>query len=447
MATVRYLGTAEDTPDVYTITIANTWASTDAVTVTIGGDASLVVTLGTTATTTHVAEALSKAFNAKSRSDNLSTAADESRNTGGQVIPQFTELTASYSGSVVTLVGPNGIPCTVAVAESTAGTGTATLATVQSATGRWHWNNGDNWSGGSAPANGDDVWFDAGAVDCRYGLPNGSLQPNSIHGTMDYTGKIGLPSVNRQNPNAVYREYRQRYVTLDDDATDSFVTIEWGLTGTGQGSPMANFDWSGNTTVTIDVKGTGKPIDGVSGHALNIKGNAFAMVPRIDRGHVALAPDPGDTTVITNTTIGYVNNATSDARVFYGPDATISGSVYAYGGYFESECAFSSADIYMYAGVGKVRPYSTEITSLNVYSPAVCDIVGTGTIGTLNLSGTLNNRGGSAVFTNTAVTSGAKIVDPIGSFQFTNGIDFTQCGTQQTDIEWGKHFTLTKSAI
>ena len=152
MATRRWLGLAAPTTQIETITVANTWATNDTGTVTVNGQ-DLILTIGAVATTTGIATALAAAINAANRTDSL--VGTESRNRGGQEIPEFTDFTAEASGSTVVLTGNYpGKPFTVSVSESTAGTGTLATTTTVAATGPNHFDNADNWSGATLPAIG-----------------------------------------------------------------------------------------------------------------------------------------------------------------------------------------------------------------------------------------------------------------------------------------------------
>ena len=190
MATTYWTGNAHSVKRIDTVTVANTWAAADTVTLTINGK-DLVITCGSTTTTTAtVATAIKEAWMSSTRLDGSSASSNATSNFGGQEFGEFREVTASVSGSVVTLIGNEaGKPFTLTVTESTAGSGTATQATSTAATGKHHWDNGDNWSGGSAPANDDTVVFKDSNVSCLYGLPNGSKEV-MIQQWMSYTGGI-----------------------------------------------------------------------------------------------------------------------------------------------------------------------------------------------------------------------------------------------------------------
>ena len=159
MATKYWLGSTAQVPQVYTITITGTWAAGDYINIyppslyhretgsAIGQGCK--ITMGSSGlTVANVADKVYRAFGASAHDDNLLD--DESRNLGGQEMPELAEFSASYpgTGAVVTVTGPPGVAAYFYMALNTAGDGSLTQATVQSATGKWFWDNGENWSGG-----------------------------------------------------------------------------------------------------------------------------------------------------------------------------------------------------------------------------------------------------------------------------------------------------------
>ena len=228
-ANVRWIGQANDVAQEDTITVANTWAADDTVTIAINNQ-SLTITIGSDVSTTAVADVIARAINANSATQNLLN--DETRTRGGQEIPEFKDVIAEVDGAVVTVRSRvAGVPfettsgtSSLVVTESTAGTGTATEALSVSATGREHFDNGDNWSGGAVPSASDKIFFDSGP-SCLYGLENTTLNYD-LYVTQGYgESHIGLP---RRNPLG-YDEYRVRFLTIEATATTGSCAIEIGV--------------------------------------------------------------------------------------------------------------------------------------------------------------------------------------------------------------------------
>lgn len=115
MATVRWTGAAQDVRQVSTITVSGTWATGDTATLTINNK-SLTVTVGSSTSTTNIADILARAVNAANATENL--LGNESRNFGGRELPEFTEVVATSSGAVLTLSSATpGVPFTITRSE------------------------------------------------------------------------------------------------------------------------------------------------------------------------------------------------------------------------------------------------------------------------------------------------------------------------------------------
>lgn len=204
MANCDWVGNAAAIKDVWTVTVANTWAAADTATLTIDG-IDLVITIGSLVTTAQVATTIKEAWNGSTFTD---TTASCSPSGGGASIPQMAELTATVSGSVVTLTANTaGVPHTISAAETTAGTGTATGAHATTATGPNYWDNVDNWAAGGVPTGADDVRIDR-PVSILYGLDQNAVTLTSLTIGERFTGStayIGLPFRNANS----YEEYRE----------------------------------------------------------------------------------------------------------------------------------------------------------------------------------------------------------------------------------------------
>lgn len=316
MATRRWLGLAAPTTQIETITVANTWATNDTGTVTVNGQ-DLILTIGAVATTTGIATALAAAINAANRTDSL--VGTESRNRGGQEIPEFTDFTAEASGSTVVLTGNYpGKPFTVSVSESTAGSGTLATTTTVAATGPNHFDNADNWSGATLPANGDTIQFDDGEVDCLYGLTHLRDNTKAVHltRTTDYTGQIGLPTV---NDDGGYPEYRTRFLQLYDAAGAKDMTFVTGVNGGAGG--VTRLDGASQTVNSLTVLDAG----GVNSSQPAIEyagGTLDALIVR--RGYVVIDPEQASMagTTISAVSIGAPSLQDSETLVVLG-DAVI----------------------------------------------------------------------------------------------------------------------------
>lgn len=355
MAFKRWLGRAGAVAQVDTVTIAGTWAAGDTVTLVIN-DKSLVVTIGSLVTTAEVATSIRQAWENAAFTD---TTATKVPGDGGQDFAEHAEITATESGSVLTLTHDTaGTPFTLTVTEVTAGTGTATEATARAATGPNHWDNVNNWEPGvdlPGASVSDQVVIENSSVSILHGLDQNAITNNlaSLDIAQNYTGDIGLP---RQNAGG-YVEYRDTYLKIPVDA----VTIG---RGAGSGSGRIKLD-THDATPTVLVENTGSSTEfGVA--ALLLKGAANTTLTLIE-GNVAVAPfgdDSASVDVITNT----------------------------------------AGSIYVGAGNGTVTTLDNESGNIVLYGAAttVTNASGTLFIGGAAAVATLNLKGGSCFYESTA---------------------------------------------
>ena len=136
MANRRWLGKAKNVRQKDTITVALVWGTSDTVTITINGQ-DLVITIGANTTTAQVATTIKEAINGSTLTDTTASASPSIADGGGQGIAEFLEISASIDSATPSVVDIEGgqtgnadKPFTMTVTESTAGTGTATEATV-----------------------------------------------------------------------------------------------------------------------------------------------------------------------------------------------------------------------------------------------------------------------------------------------------------------------------
>lgn len=449
MATVRWQGKAANITQVDTITVANVWAEDDTATLTINGN-DVVCTVGSDDSTATVAQLIRDAINASSYAADATTG---DYNVGAQEIPEFTDVKAeilSTATNVVRVIAKTpGKPFTLSVTESTAGTGTAAETTLVAATGRHFWDNGDNWTGGSVPTSSDTIVFDSGNVSCKYGLPTAAtnLDPVAVKVGLGFTGHLGLPEINRDNANAAYYEYRA-LAPVFDDSTDEAGSIDIGG-GQGPGSALINLDWIDKDGVTVRVTGTGSAIENVSDYPVNITGSGTTFTIDVSKGHVAIAPRASDAAVLTSILVTNRGNQSSDTRLFVGPGAT--GTIATFeqlGGEVIQEGTNTITALEMHAGRFDWDAAGGTITTANIFGGTFQAGYG-GNITNLNIAGEFiaDRSVVTRTVTNAQITRGGLYSDPQRQITLTNGLDVYQCGIGDVEINMGRHFTVTPSAI
>lgn len=374
MATNYWRPRAADQRAIQTITIGGAWTSGDTHTVACNGKAVIVTVAGDDATT-DVAAAIKEALMSSTRLDGTSTygSTDATSNTGGQLFGEFAEFVATVSGSVVTLTGKHpGVPFVVSVVKSST-SGTTTLDDgVQDATGKNHWDNPANWSAGTVPANNEDVDFADTSVSCLFGFPNGSLEVTFVvHNS--FTGQIGLPPINKTDPQKPYQEYRQRFVRLDDAGSGSNIMHRFGV-GEGPGSPLINVRHS-TVKCTPVVYSTGRPLES-GASALNIVCTANTSELNVLAGWVDCSSADGATSAFAilrtaGETVAIAGLVATADVVVSGGSLLIGGTaaldnVGCYGGELTIENQSGTISV-LYASAGVVRYNSTAtITALTI---------------------------------------------------------------------------------
>src|SRR5688500_12401783 len=155
MANKRWVGFAAAVADVWTLTLANTWAAADIARVTIGNK-DLLVTTGS-GVLADIATAIAAAYN----SAVAYSSAGFTSNVGGQQFPEFVEGAAVANGVTVVITASSaGIPIGLTAGETTAGTGTLVAVNTIPATGPNFLDNPDNYLGGVLPIDNDHLFVD-----------------------------------------------------------------------------------------------------------------------------------------------------------------------------------------------------------------------------------------------------------------------------------------------
>lgn len=216
MANRNWLSRAAARSQVDTATAGGTWVAGDTVTATINGK---TITFTATLTTpAHMATGLLALLQAS-------------------MIPEFREITwTSPTGTTIAGTSAAGVPFTLAVDKTTAGTGTFTSTTTVAATGPNHWSDANNWMGDAVPVDGDDVNIDLSLGSILYGLDQSAVTLASLYAFTSVGGTgntIGLPKRNESG----YTEYREDYLkisaTLHRFDTDSGrIKIDFGSAAT-----------------------------------------------------------------------------------------------------------------------------------------------------------------------------------------------------------------------
>lgn len=363
MANSRFLARALNTKHADSVTIANTWGQGDTITLTIN-TRPFVVTIGTLVTTDQVATTLKQAFNGETLTDTAASCYPAIADRGAQGIAEFSELVATVTASVVTLTGRTaGVPHTITASEVTAGTGTATLASVTAASGQGFYDNANNWTEGSVPGASDAVYLDGESASIKYGLGNAGATLTSLMIAASYTGEIGLPKRNAIG----YSEYRADYLAADCSLT----RIGY---GEGSGSGRIKLD-NGSVQTALEIAKTNQSLDEFGLPAVLWVGTHASNTVELRGGSFGAAVHGGET-----ATIATYRQSGGSSVLGVGCGLT---TVLVEGGTLEINSAVTTLTI---TG-GTVTTYgSGAITTVNLTGGRL-NSNSSGTIGTLNIGG------------------------------------------------------------
>ena len=440
-ATREYDAEAAPVAQIDSIDLGGTYAAAESISVTIG-NSTLTVTLGSDTTTLSViATALKNAINAPTIDGSLVGA--EKRNAAGQLLPEFTDVEAIIDPADATIVlvrskvagVPFGTPAggNMTVSEASA-SGTITRASVQAATGPWHWDNATNWSGNTLPVNDDTVVFRDTTKGPKFGLPNGSLEV-TVNEYQSFTGPIGLALSNANG----YTEYRQAYVRLDDAGTGTNILHRFGL-GPGSGSTLINLRHTAVKCTPV-VYGTGTPT--APAKALNIVCGESTSTITILKGSVHCGTQDSTNQGWAMINIGSSGTQATDVDAFVGAPGG-SGTLYMFGG---TVLCHSIANVQQLGGTLRIENTSSGGLAFELFGGKLI-WAGSGTITSLEIDGGDFDNGQNAqasTVTSTTTRRGA-LRDPFRKLTFTNNVQHFGKLSEFT-FDFGTNFEFKPSPL
>lgn len=290
----RWIGAAQDVPRIYTLTFGGTWATNDTATLTVNNKA-LTVTVGSATTTADVAAAFNAAFNG------AAVVGTEKRNTTGPAIGELYLCSSTVSGAVVTITGVPGKPLTAA-ASKVSTSGTVSLSSVQAPTGK-HWmDNTANYSDATVPVDGNSLVVKDTNVSLLYDLTIlSNLAQLDVYSS--FTGRIGLPDINSDNPAIPYPQYVATHATLRNAAV-----VNLGVDDGGTGATSVRLIGSGTGSDVLNVYRLGSKASDVPA-ALEVE-NSTDLTLWVASGDVDLV-NPTDAVI----DLGYQTNAAGEVTL------------------------------------------------------------------------------------------------------------------------------------
>jgi hypothetical protein len=131
--------------------------------------------------------------------------------------PEFSEVIASSLSAVLTIsarIPGEDFSITADSVESDGTTPadgqTITAGSTTASKGPKHWDDPNNWAGGSLPVDGDDILIEDYTGDILYGLDQSPIDAASLTLRTTMTGRLGLAPINENG----YPEYREKYLKI-----------------------------------------------------------------------------------------------------------------------------------------------------------------------------------------------------------------------------------------
>lgn len=425
MANVKWQGKSSAVAQQQSFAFGGTWEANDVIRASIGS-ATYDFTAGSTVTAT-VVSALVTAWN------NLSASS----------YPEFAEMTASAPSSTTFLLTADtaGVPFVVTLtpleanlgaadAQTIEGAGTATTGTAAVANvGPSSWSTAANWSGGSVPTTGDNVYIEDSEDDIKYELDQSGVTLASLNIAASFTGTIGLPILNTDG--TTYYEYRPTSLAI------GATTLDVGK-GSGSGSGRLKID-NGSVQTAATVRVTGSPLDDEKA-AVQWKGTHASNTLSVYGGTADVAMGAAETAAVATLRVG--TDVSGDATVRCGSGTTLTTITQLSG-----SLTIGSAATTITKSGGSLRVLGTGAITTLTNSDGLFEWLSSGTITTYNggPSSTLDASQDlrARTITTTTLTPGAAVSDPGGVVVFTNGIVLSRGKLANYGLDVGYNRTIS----
>lgn len=348
-------------------------------------------------------------------------------------IPEFMEITwTDNTTDILATAATAGVPFTQ-TSSAAGGTATLTTATATTSSGPADLNVAANYSTGSLPTNGDDLYFENTSNPCLYNLSALSavtLNSLNVRDTFAGTGSaIGLP----QNNASGYYEYRPTYLAIGATTINIY-----GGTAAGCGRIKIN---TGAVQTTLNVFATGSQLEtGVP--ALLWKGTHASNAANILKGTVGIAFFDGETATIATLNVAFISNQNSDANVTCSAGVTLT-TVTQTGGKVETNSAITTDTVN-----GGTRTYYAGAVTTITHNGGTIDYRSAATITTLNgYGGTFDASNNVAGFTIGTLTvySGYSYDDQNKKATWTNPAAINCPLSKLKKFNIGSEFNLQRS--
>jgi hypothetical protein len=346
---------------------------------------------------------------------------------------EFAGLSYSFTSgnAFFTITGATGVPFEIATAvgSGNAGSGTFTWSDTVAASGPNFANVAANWSTGSVPANGDDVYLTNSSISILYGLEMSGVALNSLNCDATYTGLVGLPRNRGQSGSQQTAEYLPQYWEVGSASVNI---------NTGGGRFKLNTG-SGGTAMQI----TGAASSAETGIKSILWLGTGENTASISKGSFAAANFPGETATISSLNQEWQTNQSGDTDVRLGPGCAIS-TVNKTGGALEINSAVTTL---VQNGKGTTILNGGAHGALTVFAGSLLfgEIASYASL-TVDDGGTADFRRGGGAITGaeTSLSGNYTFLDPGKRVAFTNPITVGSPGAQ-ADLDLGSSYHLQRS--
>lgn len=390
----EFTGAALDKPQITTISPTGSWDSGKTAWIE-RNNKRITVTLDSTASRKAVVVLLQQAIEATGPgSDTDPNDADGvtgSWDQGGLDFGEFGEVdaTADYTdpnAPVLTLTSAEltvdnktttGIPFTVTTGDDDPNAAIGTPTNTQEASGRHHFDDGDNWKDPNGrvgvPDPNDTLVFAAGSGSIYFGL-NNSNKNQRLDMRDDWQGSIGLKSRNAWQSSRTFAEDREQFILIEP-TTGANITHNIG--GRGVQSPKGHrkidFGTADPTLIVCHIHNSASSSS--DGQAIQIVGGLDVEL-NVYKGSVSVGASPQENpTRLIRLQTFHVSNAATDVDMIAAAKTTFvnnTGNVNIRGGKvrLDANCNGSANEASVHDGVLTVMP-TVEINDLFVYGGKV----------------------------------------------------------------------------
>lgn len=217
------------------------------------------------------------------------------------------------------------------------GSQTLAVATTTTPTGKFHFDNAENWSLGSVPVDGQNILFaDLDSTrGCYYGLVNPTITPTAIYIDASCEGQVGLDDYTENG----YYEYRPKDLTLGDAGSiDIFC-------GRGAGECAQLIRINTGAAKFLAYVYNGRTLGGQNAKpSIRLKCDVgIASEVSVSKGAVAVAYSEEETSGLAKAKMAFVDDRDRDAVLILGLGVAGLLTISKLGGELELNCAVATS--------------------------------------------------------------------------------------------------------